>query len=182
METLNDWYKENPEEILERIYVDNFSWLENYVLQNSGNIDDARDVFQEGIIAAWLNLRTGKFYGTADQFNAYVRQICKYKWINQLRLNSRKKDYHAIELHDQHEEALEVAGDTDQNTMLEKCIAHLGEKCKKILNLFYYKKKSLGAIAAEMDNTEESIKTIKYRCMMQLRKLYIEEAKRNGTI
>jgi hypothetical protein len=33
-----------------------------------------------------------------------------------------------------------------------------------------------------MDNTEESIKTIKYRCMMQLRKLFLEQNKKHEGI
>lgn len=184
LESLNDGPKVNPEEVLTRIYAANFSWLEQYVLQNSGNSDDARDIFQEAATAAWLSLQSGKFKGTNDQFNAYLRQICKYKWINELRSRTRKKiSYPEVFPETEHADTdnLQVS-ELQQSAVLNKCFFKLGEKCRNILSLFYYKKKPIAEIATEMQNTEESIKTIKYRCMMQLRKLFLEEMKKDGEI
>ncbi|MBX3253164.1 MAG: sigma-70 family RNA polymerase sigma factor [Chitinophagaceae bacterium] len=179
METLTDWLQENPEKTLSRIYSDNFSWFETYVLQNSGNSDDARDIFQEGIAAAWINLQSGKFSGTRDRFNAYVRQICKFKWIDELRSGNRKNISYTDVVPERNNEENDSFNDSlQQSAALKKCFSQLGEKCQKVVGLFYYKKKSLAEIAHEAQNTEESIKTIKYRCMMQLRKLFLEEMKR----
>lgn len=183
LKTLNDRITDNPDEILKSVYADNFPWLENYILQNSGNSDDARDVFQESIFATWLNLRSGKFIGTRDQLNAYVRQICKYKWINQLRSANKKKTAYSNSLPDAPtDHFLDSQEEAERHATLSTCIARLGHKCRKVLTLFYFKKKSLAAIATDMHNTEESIKTIKYRCMMQLRKHYMEAIKKDGTL
>lgn len=183
MKILNDRITDNPEETLKSIYADNFPWLESYILQNSGNSEDAQDVFQESIFAVWLNLKSGKFIGTRDQLNAYVRQICKYKWINQLRSANRKKTFYPNDLPDEQTNSLlDNQEETERNTALSSSIALLGHKCRKVLELFYFKKKSLAAIATDMQNTEESIKTIKYRCMMQLRKHYLEATNKNGTL
>lgn len=179
MKTLTNWLQEDPERALSRIYSENFSWFEQYVLQNSGNSDDARDIFQESIAAAWLNLKSGKFSGTPDRFNAYVRQICKYKWIDELRSGNRKKISYTETIPEKdNAESSTISDSLEQSTALQKCFLQLGEKCQQVLGSFYYKKKSLAAIARDAQNTEESIKTIKYRCMMQLRKLFLEEMKR----
>ncbi|MBX3238298.1 MAG: sigma-70 family RNA polymerase sigma factor [Chitinophagaceae bacterium] len=179
---MNDWLQDNPEHALKRIYSDNFSWLENYIRQNSGNPDDARDIFQEGIAAAWMNLRTGKFVGTRDKFNAYVRQICKYKWINELRSGKRKKTVYNEQVSEQDIPDNVSEGDLEHTMLLKKSFSMLGEKCREVLEQFYYNQKPLGEIATQMQNTEDSIKTIKYRCMMQLRKFFLDEMKKNGEI
>ena len=45
----------------------------------------------------------------------------------------------------------------------------LDDKCRNVLDQFYFERKDLATIAAAMGVTEESVRTIKYRCMMKLR-------------
>ncbi len=157
--------------------MDNFGWLQQYILKNSGTLEDAADVFQDGISAAWLNVREGKFNGDTEQFNAYVRQICKYKWINSLRSASFRKERIEADmgeyegLADDDEAALSIR----ESRLLRAAFTTLGGKCRELLGRFYFKRQSLAQIAGSMNNTEESIKTIKYRCMMRLRKAYLEK-------
>ncbi|HRO44767.1 sigma-70 family RNA polymerase sigma factor [Agriterribacter sp.] len=185
METLTNWSSSNPEDLLKQVYADNYPWLENYVRQNSGNDSDAKDVFQESIAAAWMSLQQGRFKGDKAQFNAYLRQICRFKWINQIRSAARSKIIYndALLDHEVANNGHEVLKDQlQQSGLLQECFMQLGAKCKQVLRLFYYKRESLGEIAAGMGNTEESIKTIKYRCMMQLRKLFLEQNKKHGGV
>ncbi len=154
--------------------------MENYIRKNAGNKEDAEDIFQESISAAWLNLKQGKFEGDATRFNAYLRQICKFKWINRLRsaVGKRISFKEDMALYEDDGSITEEMGEQiEQSRILDKSFADIGEKCKELLILFYFKKQSLNKIASLMNNTEESIKTIKYRCMMRLRKIYLEKSK-----
>ena len=185
METLINWSSGNPANVLKQLYADNYSWLENYVRRNSGNDSDAEDIFQESIAAAWISLNEGRFKGDKAQFNAYLRQICRYKWINQIRSAARSKVIYNDTLLEEkagnnEEEAMKEQ--LRQSGLLQECFTQLGAKCKEVLCLFYYKRKPLAEIAAGIGNTEESIKTIKYRCMMQLRKLFLEQNKKHEGI
>lgn len=178
MEHSKDSLTDNPEATLKKVYGDNYPWLENYVRKNSGNAEDAQDIFQESVSIAWLNLKEGKFVGTAEQFNAYVRQVCKFKWINQLKSAVHTRtvlvdDPTALEGRLEETELLEEQ--LARCRQLNAAFAELGEKCKDLLGRFYYERQPLTQIAGAMDNTEESIKTIKYRCMMRLRKIYLEK-------
>lgn len=178
METPKDIWKDNPERVLKNVYADNFPWLKRYIRQNSGKMEDAEDVFQESISAAWLNLKTGKFKGDAEQFNAYVRQICKYKWISRLKSAEHTRmvledDLSLFEGTADEQELLDEQ--LGQTMRLNASFADLGEKCRELLGRFYFKRQPLAKIADAMNNTEESIKTIKYRCMMRLRKIYLEK-------
>ncbi len=176
-----DSWKENPERLLKQAYNANLDWCVSYVIKNNGMAADAEDVFQESICTAWIKLTEGKFEGTSDQFNAYIRQICKYKWINQL----RQAASHPLELRDDLSDFSGRVGqdpldfESEKSDLLLNSFADLGEKCKDLLSRFYYKKEPLATIAKIRETTEESIKTMKYRCMMQLRKAYLERAKDN---
>ncbi len=178
METLKDILKDNPEQVLRKVYADNFPWLERYIRKNSGKAEDAQDVFQESVSAAWINLKAGKFKGDAKQFNAYVRQICKYKWINQLKSAAHTRTTLEEDL-SQFEGGADTIESLDeqlkQTRQLNASFASIGEKCRELLGRFYFKRQPLAKIADAMNNTEESIKTIKYRCMMRLRKIYLEK-------
>ncbi|HRN58273.1 MAG TPA: sigma-70 family RNA polymerase sigma factor [Agriterribacter sp.] len=185
MEPLTNWSSGNPEDLLKQIYADNYPWLESYVRQNSGNDSDAQDIFQESISAAWMNLKQGRFAGDQVRFNAYLRQICRYKWINQIRSAARTRVIYSDTLLEQeagNDDYEVLKNQLQQSSLLQECFMQLGAKCKQVLRLFYYQRKPLGEIAAGMGNTEESIKTIKYRCMMQLRKLFLEQNKRHGGV
>ncbi len=170
----------DPESLLRKVYTDNFPWLENYIRKNSGNREDAEDVFQESISAAWLNVKQGRFDGDATRFNAYLRQICKYKWINRLRSVAGKKTSFEEDMTIYEYDGsitTELEEQIAQSRILDESFAGIGEKCKELLTLYYFKRASLANIALLMNNTEESIKTIKYRCMMKLRKIYLEKSK-----
>lgn len=180
MEAPKDLLNDSPEKVLKSVYAKNFPWLVNYIKQNSGNTEDAQDIFQESVCAAWFSLKEGRFTGSSEQFNAYVRQICKYKWINQLKSASSTKIRFEDDLapYERGEDTMHIhEAQLEESRLLHACFEQLGEKCRIILGKFYYQRHSLADIAEEMDNTEESIKTIKYRCMMRLRKLYLEKHK-----
>ena len=54
-------------------------------------------------------------------------------------------------------------------TRLRGVYEKLDDKCRTILDQYYYERKDLATIAAGMGVEEDSIRTIKYRCMMKLR-------------
>lgn len=178
MKAFKDLIHKSPETVLSKVYADNFRWWEKHVRQNSGNQHDAEDIFQEAVCAAWLNLKEGRFEGSPEQFNAYVRQICKYKWINHLQSFTRTKmhlqdDFSSYGNHA--DPGSEHEAQWRESRLLQHCFDQIGHKCRSVLEAFYYKRQSLAFIADKTGDTEESIKTIKYRCMKKLRTRYLEK-------
>ncbi len=178
MKALKDLIRKSPETILKKVYAENLTWWESHVRQHSGDTNDARDIFQEAVSAAWLNLKTGRFEGNLEQFNAYVRQICKYKWINQLKSFAHTKirlqdDLSAYE--NQPYAGADHEAQLRESKLLQSCFNEIGNKCRQVLEAFYYRRQSLAAIADATGDTDESIKTIKYRCMKKLRACYLEK-------
>ncbi len=58
------------------------------------------------------------------------------------------------------------------------CLAKLQKGCQELLTLFYYKNFAIDAIMHEMGfNSEEVVRTKKYKCLKQLRALVAQENK-----
>ncbi|MEM1135673.1 MAG: sigma-70 family RNA polymerase sigma factor [Bacteroidota bacterium] len=146
------------------------------VKKNSGNEDDALDIFQEGLIALWTNISQGKFKVQDNaKIATYFYTLCRNIWINKLR---KSKNIQSIEDNSQLEDETDVSAMEEfyeQIKKLENLFAKLSESCKKLLNLFYYEKISLKEISIQLDITEKTAKNNKYRCMQNLRSIYRTE-------
>ena len=147
--------------------------VEQYILKNNGTVDDAKDVFQESILAAWLNIKEGKFTAkNDDSLGGYIFQIAKFKWLDKLKSKAYKST-----LRIERDDALDSGEDEisakvlqeERINHLERIYARLDAKCKQILNGFYYEKKSLDILGSELSYDASTLKTLKYRCMKKLR-------------
>ena len=84
--------KESDDKVLQYIYVSNYPKVEQYIVDNSGTADDARDIYQDAFLAAWRNVQLDKFRPQNDTAIAgYIFQIARNKWLDQLRSVKNKK-------------------------------------------------------------------------------------------
>jgi RNA polymerase sigma factor (sigma-70 family) len=156
---------------LKEIYAKHYPAVENYIQQNSGNREDAKDIFQEAITAAWLNTREGKFTPQDESaLGGYIFRIAKYKWLDKVRSKAHRSTVRMAEVDDRVEES-EINERDEKLAQLRKIYGQLGERCQSILNKFYYSKMSLDQIGEEMGFDAATVKTQKYRCMKKLRTL-----------
>ena len=56
----------NDSVIIEQLYKENFSTIQAFILANNGSYDDARDVFQEAMIALYEKAQLGSFVLTCQ--------------------------------------------------------------------------------------------------------------------
>ncbi len=156
--------------------------VESFVCKNSGGIADARDIFQEALLAAWLNVKENRFEPVNnDSLGGYIFQIAKYKWLDVLKSKGYKSSLRLVRedlLQDEAESTLHEEADKKLQ-LLRSIYAKLDEKCKAILDRFYYQKMSLEAIGSELDHDASTIKTLKYRCMQKLRTSHLSD-RHNG--
>jgi RNA polymerase sigma factor (sigma-70 family) len=150
------------------LYSAHFGTVRRFVLANSGTVDDARDVFQEAVTVLWLRAREGTLAAGTDP-GAYVFSIARNKWLDTVRSAAHRR---MNIVHDQrmHPAAVEPDDGVEERlARLRAIYERLDEKCRTVLDRFYFERKDLVAIAHELGVEEESIRTIKYRCMMKLR-------------
>lgn len=135
------------------------------VLANGGRSEDAEDIYQEALIV-FYNKAVSPDFTLTSTINTYLYSICRFMWLER----SRKQQQNPfIELQKDilpNEEFSEALQREEQFKLAEKVITELGERCRELLIMFYYKSMKLKAIASKMGyNSENTTKNQKYKCL-----------------
>lgn len=157
------------------LYNEHIGMIINLVQKNSGSKDDARDLFQEGLIALWTNIKNEKFQLNKNiKISSYLYALCRNIWISKLRKAKYTKPIDELNnIEGQTEGIEEMEEQYNKINQLTNYLEKLNNSCQQLLKLFYYKKNSLKEIALKMNFTEKTAKNNKYRCMKNLRELYL---------
>ncbi|MBL4662943.1 MAG: sigma-70 family RNA polymerase sigma factor [Flavobacteriaceae bacterium] len=170
--------KANDNGVLKRLYQDNYKKVEVFILKNNGSMPQAKDTYQEAFIAMYQNVKAGKFSPISETaLQGYLYQIAKNKWTDFLRSSHFKK---TSQIEDgfliKDEDSILISFDISEDNYNPKnhameAFKHLGDECKKLLEIFYFQKKSLREIAVFFNIGEASARNKKYRCIQKLRDL-----------
>lgn len=160
--------RRNDPATVRALYQKHFPGIRQYILQNSGQADDAQDMFQEAMAVLWLKVKDGPEGVDLDP-GGFLYRVAKNKWLDHLRSAAHRhmKLVHDDRTIDRQDDELDEA--EERIARLRDIYADLDEKCRTVLDRFYFERKDLASIATELGVEEESIRTIKYRCMMKLR-------------
>lgn len=154
------------------LYKENYGVLENYILKNNGNKEDAADIIQETIVAFIEMVEQDKFRGEAS-VKSILYAITRNLWLADLRKKSSTENRNRI---------FEKAKDTTEEAAIHHLIKRehfaeiqqlfekLGAKCKQLLLLVYYEDLSMSDIMQQMPDyqNEQVLRNKKYKCMKQL--------------
>lgn len=139
-----------------------------------GSQEMALDVYQDAIIVLFQNIKEEKLSELTSSIKTYLFSIGRFKFISELR---KKKTVLTKD------GELEIAGPgldieddrilkEERLTQIENALEQLGEHCRELLKLYYYKQLSMTDIMIQMDYKNTSTaKNQKYKCMQKLRKL-----------
>ncbi|MDT0556317.1 RNA polymerase sigma factor [Patiriisocius hiemis] len=168
----------NNEQLLKQLYQDNYKKIEYYVLQNSGSIDQAKDLYQEAFLSMWKNVKEDKFVPKNETaLQGYLYTIAKNKWTDYLRSARFKKTTGMpgnFQIKENEEDNSYFENETNnKQSLVSIAFKKLGEECKTVLKQFYFEKKSLKEIALQFNIGENSVRNKKYRCIQKLKKLTI---------
>ena len=166
----------NSEEALNKLYTGYFPMVLQFILNNNGDEDDAKDVYQEGIIVLYNKIRSGDFE-LSSKLKTNIYSVCRRIWLKKLAQQSKKtnnvsdfEDVIAIEEDvEQHEEK------DKQFDKMQEALLHLGEPCKTIIQDFYINNLSMQEICEKFGYTNtDNAKTQKYKCLQRLKKLFFQ--------
>lgn len=171
----------NDRQVIEAIYRDNYPMVQAFILNNSGNGDEARDIFQEAMIVLFEKARSGSFELNC-QLKTYMYSVCRRLWLKRLQQLQRYGSLienveetvmvdEDLELHEKHNADF---------VLMETTMSKIGEPCKSLLDAYYIQKKNMQEIAADFGYTNaDNAKTQKYKCLLRLKKLFFAQYK-NG--
>lgn len=172
---------EGDRKSIELIYKSHFNMIQTLVINNSGSIDDARDIFQEALVVLYEKVRMGSFELNC-QLKTYLYSVCKRLWLKRLQQSSR---YVAADMEVEStvsvEEDMTVHEKRDADyELMNKAIGSLGEPCKSLLEAYYINKMNMQDIASQFGYTNaDNAKNQKYKCLMRLKKIFFTQYK-NG--
>lgn len=158
------------QKVFNDLYEDEFPKVVKLVIQNSGSVDMAKDVFQDAFVILIEKVYTKKLELTCT-VSTYLYSICRFLWMDQLRQNKREmplKDEYSY-----NNAEITVAGFENTPDIFEHvCIAieTLGDPCKQLLECYYYKNLSWTEIASKLGYASAaSARNQKYKCLERIR-------------
>lgn len=161
---------ENDYSVLQKIYQESLPEVIKYVQRNSGTQDDAKDVFQEGILAIYNKVKTNDLELTTS-FHNFLFMICKRIWLKKIR-KSGKIEVTSDELSEYsiEDDSEEQFIKTQKWRLFNQKFQELAEECRKVLQMLF-NGKSGKEIAETMNYSEEYAKRKKYKCKKGLAEL-----------
>ena len=166
----------NSEDVLNKLYKAYFAMVLQFILNNNGSEDDAKDVYQEGIIILYNKIKAGDFE-LSSKLKTYIYSVCRRIWLKKLAQNSKKAgnitDYEDVFVV---EEDVEEHEEKDlQFVKMQSALDHLGEPCKTIIQDFYIHNLSMQDICEKFGYTNtDNAKTQKYKCLQRLKKIFFQ--------
>ncbi|MBC7586774.1 MAG: sigma-70 family RNA polymerase sigma factor [Chitinophagaceae bacterium] len=167
----------NESKAIETMYKDNFNMVQAFIINNNGSYDEARDIFQEAMIALYEKAQSESFVLTC-KINTYIYSICRRLWLKRLQqLGRYTNQVDGLEETIQVEEDLETHEKRNADfSMMETALNSLGEPCRSLIEGFYIKKMDMQALSKEFGYTNaDNAKTQKYKCLMRLKKLFFAQ-------
>lgn len=167
----------NSESVLKRLYIAYFPMVLQLIINNNGDGDDAKDIYQEAIIILYNKVKTGDFE-LSSKLKTYIYSVCRRLWLKRLSQMNRYggdiKDF---------EEYLSVDDESEKNNerdlqfnKMGEALKLLGEPCKTILEDFYINNRSMKEICEDFGYTNaDNAKTQKYKCLQRLKKLFFQQ-------
>jgi RNA polymerase sigma factor (sigma-70 family) len=173
--------KENHEGVLKELYKTHFPMIAHLVCSNSGTQQEAKDVFQECLIAFYERIQRPDFILTC-QIKTYLYAVCKRLWLK--RLTEKKKfmkDPGTGEDFPQIEEEMSLIEESERKfALVGTSLQNLGEPCRGIIEDFYIRDLSMEAIRDKRGYTSaENAKNQKYKCLQRLKKIFFSNYKTN---
>ena len=159
-------------ELLYKVFREDFiQWLQR---SQSCSREEARDIFQESVMALYKGIKAGKIVEIQMTVKSYLFGIGKKIYLTKLR--KKKVETTGMDsIPNLSEELFEKKIEEESLNALQKVMLKLLEKmrnpCRAIIYSFYYKGWTMQEIAEDMGyNNARVVKSQKVRCIVKLRK------------
>lgn len=132
--------KEGNKKVITELYQNQLSKVVRWVVRSGGRVEDGQDVFQDALESIIIRLHKKTL---PDNFvlEAYIMQISKNKWIDQLRRKKLDDKVRLAEdkrhLLDNHfeEELIEIEKEQERHWIMKKTLSQVSPMCQMLLRL-----------------------------------------------
>lgn len=157
---------------LEFFYKENLSAFLRFSQQYNLEEQEAKDIYQDAVIAVYENAQKGKLDTLEAKLSTYLFSVGKHMIFRKLKT---KNQLYSDGFPDEtaHFSELDLEEGNDKELLkLQEAFAKLGNQCKEVLRLFYYEEKKLDEIMQILEySTKDVLKNQKSRCIKRLKYL-----------
>jgi RNA polymerase sigma factor (sigma-70 family) len=163
--------KDTLDEAIRYIYQHYSDTVSSLIINNSGNLHDAQDIFQETVVTFIETVEKDKFRGESS-VKTFLVAIARNTWLNELKRRERSDHREAVYEKSKPGEEPDVShliSEREKKQQFRELLGKLGESCKKILTFFYYENLSMKEILDHLPyENEQVVRNKKYKCLQQL--------------
>lgn len=162
---------------LKQIYINNKSAFIGFAKKYPLDEEIITDIYQDAIIALRENAINGKLDDLKSELKTYLFSIGKYMIYKALKqqkkLYSINENIELDHLKNETDFSIDLVENlTNEQQRLQNAFKTLGQKCKDVLTLFYYRGFDLEDIMNELNYTNKDVvKSQKSRCLKSLKSL-----------
>jgi RNA polymerase sigma factor (sigma-70 family) len=164
--------KGNNRTAIQELY-QSYPSISKFIRRNGGDEFDARDVFQDALLVLYRNAQKNDFKLTCAP-GTYLYSVSRFLWKDVLKKRNKQ-----VELTKSLQPCVAIEDEIEkhqeqqiQAKKLATVLNQLGDKCKLLLQAYYYQKMSMKDIAAQFDySSVNSAKTQKYKCIERAKKI-----------
>lgn len=126
------------DKILRYVYQENYPSVRNYVTENNGSSQDAKDIFQEGLVLIFQKVTSQKLF-LESNFHGYIFSVCRLLWLKELeKRKSEKMDKKDIKGYQDLQTDLNFDDlEQEKYRLYQKHLRRLKPDCQRVLMLFY---------------------------------------------
>jgi RNA polymerase sigma factor (sigma-70 family) len=149
-----------------------FPKIRNYIMKNSGSMDDALDVFHDTVLIFHRQIIENKI-DKYDKLEGFLFVTAKNVWISNRTKEINRHQREAKFAEDKNSYSfLEKMENSERISMVKATFNLLGEKCKELLNLTILTDIPMEEISDRLGYSSGSVaKTLNYRCKKKLQDL-----------
>ncbi len=177
--TIGDFVKElnrDSRKLFEFIYKTFYPSVKIFILKNKGNEQDAKDVFQEGVMAVIKNVEDKKADPDLPFIN-YLYSICRYIWMRNFQTKNTMilNEEDITESYSLDEEDINSTDESIESGIYQNNFTKLGKKCQDLLKLTLEKIPAKEIAKKFGFKSEGFVFKRKHQCKEQLMRLIKED-------
>ncbi len=140
VEAIIEGIRQNDNTVLQYIYRKHFPKIKFFVLKNSGNDDETKDVFQDAIILIYKKIINNSLVLDCS-FQTYIYSVCRFIWLKQIKENYKKSVplFEETEIVDLSDDLDELYYENERFKLYQHHFKQLNKDCQKVLQLFLKK-------------------------------------------
>ena len=153
------------------LYETEFQKIVYLIERNSGDIEDAKDIFHDALVVLMEKIHKHEFDLTCS-LGTYLWSISKNIWYSKLRKRNKIRNFlfNWYKIENTEIVILEADSKPDFEEQVTHAIEQLGDPCKQLLECFYYKNLDWDEIAASLGySNAASARNQKYKCLERIR-------------